>query len=637
MTRHARPVLLATLACLALSACTDAGPRQQSGERPDRIKQAEDTRRGETWAILINGGGNARQNYQSHLLHVRELLGLLRERGVPDERLFVFSSDGHDPAPDLAVRDRQPEADFWLIEGLPIGNSLRTEIRLENTELDDVWTAPASKAALNQWVHEHGPRLEAGDTLLIYVTDHGKKNEANLDNNTIVLWGESLSVKEFGMMLDRLPAGIRIVSLMSQCFSGSFANLMYDLRGEPSGDVCGYYSSAADRPAYGCYPENRGKDNVGHSFRFFEGINLYGNLSEAHDRVLLSDRTPDVPNRTSDGYIKDLLRREAAVRRVTFDSLVDSLLSQAWQDELHYDDEFSRIDHLGHAFGSFGPRSLEELDERARRIPALANELASYAKRWKGALLDLKRENFARFLQTFPFWRDYIQQAFVADLDNDGKRRLSAWLLEDLVEFTEKDQATSDRLHALKTIAAESQTASYRMEVRRAVVLRMRALLTRIAGLVYLDRVAGADQRQAFEALVACEDLTIGRATRPSRRARALPPPFPPLIDEMELLANVLPGWLGIEYAHLQSHERRALDLEPGAVRITRVVPGSPAEKGGLRQGDIVLGPPGSHFVERNRIREWVLTSIVDEVRLLDVLRDSNLLTVRVRIGAAPV
>jgi hypothetical protein len=500
------------------------------------------------------------------------LIGLLRERGVPAKRIFVFSSDGTDPAPDLAVRDSQPEKDFWLIEDLPVGAELKTEVRYENSTLDGVSVAPASKRALNEWVQKHRRKLRDGDTLLFYVTDHGSKNTADLDNNTIVLWGEALSVEEFKTLLRRLPRGLRVVSLMSQCFSGSFSNSMYDQADAPSGNVCGYYSSAADRPAYGCYPENLGKENVGHSFRFFEGIDLYGNLAEAHDRVLLSDRTPDVPNRTTDGYLEELLEAEAARRRVRIGDLIDSLLNQAWQDEVHYERQFAQIDHLGHAFGSFGPRSLKELNARASRIPGLAAELASYAKRWKSALVELKRENFARFLDGYPFWRDYIERNFVGSLDDEEKRRLSAWLLEDLVAFTQTDEAVTDRLHALRTISHESQTASYRMQVRLAVVLRMRALLTRIAGLVYLDRHADVEERQAFEALAACEDLTIGHPGRRSRTATALPPPYPPMIDEMELLASVLPGWLGIDYAHLPAREQAELGLESGAVRITRVL-----------------------------------------------------------------
>jgi S1-C subfamily serine protease len=83
--------------------------------------------------------------------------------------------------------------------------------------------------------------------------------------------------------------------------------------------------------------------------------------------------------------------------------------------------------------------------------------------------------------------------------------------------------------------------------------------------------------------------------------------------------------------------QRRAtLDLASGAVTVTRVLPDSPAARAGLTDGDIVLGPPGEHFSERNQIREWIMTSIVDQTRSLDVLRDGRVLTFSIRISAAP-
>jgi hypothetical protein len=99
---------------------------------------------------------------------------------------------------------------------------------------------------------------------------------------------------------------------MSQCFSGAFANLMSvgAIDGRPSGNVCGYFSSTPDRPAYGCYPENRGKDNVGHSFHFIEALETTPELSAAHAQVLVDDQTPTCPNRTSIVPRTPLTRRQ---------------------------------------------------------------------------------------------------------------------------------------------------------------------------------------------------------------------------------------------------------------------------------------------------------------------------------------
>ena len=594
---------------------------------------------GRTWALLINGGGKPAINYQSHLLHVRELAQLLLANGIPGKRILVFSSDGTDPAPDLAVRDLQTEKYFWLIEDLAITRSLHQEIRYENSTLEGLEVHPATKEALTLWFELEGERLESGDTLLFYVTDHGTKNKEDLDNNAIVLWGEDLSVNEFKRMIARLPEGVRVVSLMSQCFSGSFANAIYSLEepGRTVGDVCGFYSSSASRRAYGCYPENRGKQNVGHSFRFFEAIRVHGNLVDAHERVLLTDRTPDVPNRSSDHFLERLLRGAASDSELELEAFVDALLETARAGETRYDEQFARIDHVGQAFGSFSPRSLEELAAHARQIPGLGRELRSYARRWKTTLDDLKRENLRQFYRVYPSWLEYVKPGYLESLEPAEKRRLTRSLLVDLVAFTDLHPARSERLEALRTISTEAQTASYRMNVRRGAVLRIRSLLLRIAGLVYLERHRGGSARAAFKEIETCEALHLGGEPIPTQRERALPPPFPPLVEESELLSNVLPGWMGIEFKPLPPRVRERMQLERGAVRVTKVFPGSPADDAGIRVGDIVIGPPGAPFLEPRQIREWTMTSIVGEERPLILLRHRGRKQVRIRIGAAPI
>ena len=71
-------------------------------------------------------------------------------------------------------------------------------------------------------------------------------------------------IADVWLTVDRDP-GVRVAAVMSQCFSGAFANLVRASAGSdrPAGNVCGYFASTADRPAYGCYPENRGRENVG--------------------------------------------------------------------------------------------------------------------------------------------------------------------------------------------------------------------------------------------------------------------------------------------------------------------------------------------------------------------------------------
>lgn len=632
----------ATVLLLALTwACDpDTAPQPTTGSAVTSRAASPDGKSVETrtFALLLNGGGSADKNYGSHLDHLRGWSDLLRKVGVPDDRVTVFASDGADPGQDLAVREVQPEKAFWLIEGTGLGGQLATEVRLENSTLAGAQLLPAKKDVLRHWFSSQSGRMGEGDTLLLYVTDHGRKNREDLTNNTIVLWGEELSVRELREMIALLPGGVRVVSLMSQCFSGAFANLM--LRGGSldavNGNTCGYFSVTAERPAYGCYPENRGKDGIGHSFDFLEDLFRHGRFPEAHATTLVADRTPDVPHRTSDAYLEQLLRREAARAGRSFDALVDELLRQAWKDETHYRDHFAEIDRIGEAFGAFGPRSLVELDARAANLPGLAKDLRVYARQWKEALSALKAENLSAFLADNAFWRDYLTPEFLGSLETKDKREVSAWLLQDLSRYTKSNKAIWVRLRALAELGEEAQAASYRMEARLGTVLRMRILLTRIAGLVYLDREGRDSERAGFEALVTCEDFSLGTGRRGAQQKLVLPPSFPPMVDEMQLLATVLPGWLGVEYQPPAESLRAEFGLGLGAAHLTKVFEYSPAARAGLEVGDIVLGPPGEPFEDRSGLREWAATSIVDEVRPLVVLRDGEPRTIELRLGAAP-
>src|SRR5262249_45859343 len=191
----------------------------------------------------------------------------------------------------------------WLVEGTQLERPLQPQIHFENSTIDGFTLRPATRAALQRWFTEAAQRFKPGDTLFFYVTDHGTKNADDLTNNRITLWGEkeALSVNELREMLARFDPQVRVVVLMSQCFSGSFAHLMDNgpRKKLPTGNICGFFSATADRQAYGCYPENRDKDNVGHSFAFIEQLAAGLSLPEAHRNVLVTDQTPDVPLTTS--------------------------------------------------------------------------------------------------------------------------------------------------------------------------------------------------------------------------------------------------------------------------------------------------------------------------------------------------
>ena len=587
--------------------------------------------------LMINGGGRPPQNYQSHLLHVRELLALLLQAGAHHDQISIFSADGSDPAADLAVREVQPEEDFWLLRGTRLGRTLGTQITYTNSEVPGARLETATKANVKTWFEGARQRLRPGDTLLLYVTDHGTKDREGKGDSRITLWGdkEALAVSELRPLLAQLDPGVRVVALMSQCYSGGFADLMsaHLAGGLPRGDVCGYFSSAADRPAYGCYPENRGRENVGHSFDFLQALRNNPRFRDAQAAVLVADVTPDVPLTTGDVYLANLLRRAAETAGEQPSPYVDALLREAWRDKPAWEPEIRLLDRIGQAFGIFSPRSLAELEDQATRLPQISEQFKNYSNAWKTALGDLAEANLTRFLAAHPDWAQRVNGAAVAKLDPAAQHALTSDLLSALVSWTRADQKTHARLTLLREKSEAAAAPTYRMEVRLAVVLRMRAILTDVAGRVYLTTRATPAERAAYEALRGCENLTLGTgAPLPGPTTLAERKPFPRFEEDLRVAEEILPAWLGIRFTPVPPAKRAGLDLAEGARSVVTVYPGSPAEAGGFEPGDIVVGPPGAPFTEPNQIREWTMLSKIDEPAPLEVVRDTQ----RIRVTLVP-
>jgi thiol-disulfide isomerase/thioredoxin len=566
---------------------------------------------------MINGGRAPAMNYQSHLLHVQHLLALLRSTGITPEHISIFSSDGADPAPDLAMREPESMAELWRISG--------TSIELHT----------ATKEAIGSWFDAAHARLHPGDTLLLYVTDHGTKNSDDLTDNRIVLWGtdETLSVHELRAMIEKLDPRVRVVTLMSQCYSGSFASLV-DAHSNgtlPSGAVCGYFSSTAERRAYGCYPENRGRDNVGHSFHFIQALGATGSFAEAHERVLVNDASPDVPLTTSDEYLHALLGRVAGERTVSFTELVDELLNEAWRNKGAWEPEIRLLDRIGVAYGCFSPRSLAELDEQATQLPDISNQFQTVSNAWRGALADANQANVDRFLEAHPEWRDRLAADAVQKLDTDARRALLASLLEALTRFTEADRTTADQLAVLNDKGDAAAASTYRMEVRLAVILRMRTVLTDIAGEVYIATRATPEERAAYEALKQCEALGLPAAPL-GTATLATVEPFPPFEEDIQRAQATLPAWIGIQFREASAERRKQAGLKDGAAAVITVYPDTPAAHAGLQAGDIIVGQPHQPFAYRGQIREWTMLTTAGTAHTLDVLRDDR----HVQIGLKP-
>ena len=532
------------------------------------------------------------------------MVDVLRRRGLAPERIHVFSADGQDPAADLTRRD-VPPPDFWLLDGTGLGNRLRPQATLTDTRWAGVTLHPARQAALREWFEAAGKRFSKGDQLLLFVTDHGTGDPKDPDNNAISLWQEKLTVRDLKALLARLPLGVQVVMVMSQCYSGAFANV----GGDGGPDVCGFFSTTGKQKAYGCYPEGRDRDQMGHAFHFIDALRRKATTAEAHVEVLADDDTPDAPLRTSDAYLARLVSGEAQARGMDADALVDALLAQAWRTRAAWEPEIRLLDRIGTAFGTFSPRRVAEITSREKDLQTLTKQMSTYADRWKVVQVELQESLLKDFLGAQADWRSRVEPTAVQALTPSDRAALLDELLPPLEDYARSRPETWAKLERFRDFASRGTAGRWRLEVRQAALQRMRTILVGIAGRV-LIATERRRERDGLARLQRCEAFTPGDPPDPSAAARSDPPrPFPPLNTELALLEEISPSWLGVQFRAVTQAVRTGRRLPGGANLLDAVYPDSPAEKAGIEVGDIVLGLPDRPFAASRELREWTMTA----------------------------
>ena len=578
---------------------------------------------GELHVLAINGGGDKLDNFASHLAHLHQLVDLLAAAGIPKQHITVLAGDGDDPAPDLATREADPE-NAWMLQGTHVDPSLRDLTTYESSALPGIVLRPATVASLTRVIAELRGRLQAGDTLLVYVTDHGTQSHHDPTGNRITLWGprQSISVTRLGELLARLPREVRVVSLMSQCFSGGFAYL-HEAREHsrtPGGNTCGYFSSTPDRPAYGCYPEVRGQKAIGHSFEFLSALARSGRFPTAHADVLVSDDTPDIPLRSSDVYLAELLGRHAPA------NLGDAAFADPlWQQADAAGEGLAErrlLDRLAGRYGVPRPASLVELDQEIGRLFALLDQLDADARIWEATLGDFNQANLDAFLAGRPDWRERLQHQALRGLAPSARRTRALGLLAELFPFVAAEPTRMVEANRLLDGLSAADEIGYRTEIRVAALLRMRFALTTLAGREWVKRHPA--EAKALQALARCEELALPMPANARLPAKPESPKLPALADDRRRATTLRPGWIGVTFVPVNRDRRERLGLPAGAATVTSVLPRSPAAEAGLRPGDIVEGTTGRPFGHPRELRPFIAATNPGTGLALEIRRGAS-------------
>ncbi len=222
------------------------------------------------------------------------------------------------------------------------GNDGRATVRYLDENQQQQFKAPnipglsgaATQANTRGWFAAVA-RAETPCPAFFYFTGHGARNDENEDNNWLLLWDEApVSVQTMAGWLEDLPTDQPFVTMMAQCYSGSFANLIYE-NGDPAQPValqtrCGFFATVAERPSVGCTPAVNEADYKDYSSSFFAGLSgrdrtgqpvpsadydRDGQVSyaEAHAFAKVDEATTDWPISTVEAWLQRQLSDEDRV------------------------------------------------------------------------------------------------------------------------------------------------------------------------------------------------------------------------------------------------------------------------------------------------------------------------------------
>ncbi len=279
--------------------------------------------------LVFGGGGSPEQNEIAIEKNVLYFQRTLEKMGYNPLAASIFFANGNDRQATIRYIDELGNQQFKVPE-IPYVQGEATVTNLQN------------------WFQKTGEQISS-QPIFFYFTGHGIENPKNSNNNALMLWqNQYLTVQELSQMLDKLPQNTPVVTMMAQCFSGSFANIIYQ-GGDPNKPValqtrCGFFATIKTLPSVGCTPEVNEADYKDYSSSFFAGLSGYsrtgkkvasadynrdGKISyaEAHSFAKVDEKTIDLPVSTLEVWLQNQATK--ADVKLIWEQPIINLLSKA--------------------------------------------------------------------------------------------------------------------------------------------------------------------------------------------------------------------------------------------------------------------------------------------------------------------
>lgn len=109
------------------------------------------------------------------------------------------------------------------------------------------------------------------------------------------------------------------------------------------------------------------------------------------------------------------------------------------------------------------------------------------------------------------------------------------------------------------------------------------------------------------------------------------------VMDSLVKTGKVVRGWLGVSVQDVTPELAKQFGVEnaEGAL-VGEVVKGSPAEKAGIKRGDVIVAVDGKKVEDSGHLRNMAASTKVGSRLKLDIIRDKNKMTVDVEVGEQP-
>jgi hypothetical protein len=309
--------------------------------------------------ILVLGGGYSPSGNQISLeSNVKYFRKIRASIGLANASMHTYFADGKDRGRDLQFFDPNFSVpDINLIFAELFGKTKGIANQYRSNQLNS--NGSSTIANLDQWFNLRKKSQIAGKNL-IYFTGHGGKGDSkNPHNTTAYLWSNvRLKVVDFVKKLDQLPIEQSTILVMVQCYSGGFANVLFE-NGDPTKGLskharAGFFSTIQTRVAAGCTPDIREENYQEYSTSFWEalsGVSRIGkkiskpdynsdgqtSLMEAHSYVSINSNTIDIPIKTSDILLRKFLPDEFKPKAKTpkKKGLLDKYLPEFLKNDLN--------------------------------------------------------------------------------------------------------------------------------------------------------------------------------------------------------------------------------------------------------------------------------------------------------------